>query len=231
MNPDGNAARFRKLLDAARVIIFDFDGVLADSERHHFLSYRDVFRRYGHEVDETTYYKYWTSMGLGAKGEVERHGLDLDPVAIHDEKQPIFSGYCRDGSIQLFPEAKEMVEILAGTDRVLTIASGSTRSDIEAILGNAGLEGRFRFIVGKDTVPTIKPAPDIFFAVLDELGVEPYECLVIEDAEKGVSAAVAAGIPVVVVRTKETRDFDFDLANLVVDSHQQLLALVRDAAR
>ena len=229
MNPDSDSQRFRKLLDAARVIIFDFDGVLADSEKHHFVSYRDVFRRYGHEVDETQYYKYWTSMGLGARGEVERHGLDLDPVAIHDEKQPIFSGYCRDGSIQLFPQAKEMVRILAESNRVLTIASGSTRGDIEAILGNAGLEGTFSFIVGKDTVPTIKPAPDIFFAVLDEVGAEPYECLVIEDAEKGVSAAVAAGIPVVVVRTKETRHFDFDLADLVVDSHDELLALIREA--
>ena len=230
MNLDDNSRRFRKLFDAARVIIFDFDGVLADSEKHHFTSYRDVFRRYGHEIDETLYYKYWTSMGLGAKGEVERHGLNLDPVAIHDEKQPIFSGYCRDGSIQLFPQAKEIVELLSRGDRVLTIASGSTRGDIEAILDNAGLGGSFRFIVGKDTVPVIKPAPDIFFAVLDEIGAEPYECLVIEDAEKGVSAAVTAGIPVVVVRTKETRDFDFALADLVVDSHDELLARFREAA-
>jgi HAD superfamily hydrolase (TIGR01509 family) len=231
LSSDEKTRRFRRLLDGARVIIFDFDGVLADSERYHFLAYRDVFRRYGHEVDETTYYKYWTSMGLGAKGEVERHGLDLDPVAIHDEKQPIFTEYCRDGSIRLFPEAEEIVRILAATDRVLTIASGSTRTDIEAILSNAGLEGTFRLIVGKDTVPTIKPAPDIFFAVLDALGAEPYECLVIEDAEKGMHAAVAADIPVVVVRTKETRDFDFGLANLVIDSHQELLELVRAAAR
>lgn len=214
-----------RLLGAARTIIFDFDGVLADSEKYHFISYSDVFARYGHHVDETEYYKYWTSLGQGARGEVERHNLELDPVAIHDEKQPIFSGYCRDGSIKFFPEARQVLDILSATDKTLTIASGSTRDDIEAILANEGVLDRFSAIVGKDTVPTVKPAPDIFFKMLDVVGCEPYECLVIEDAEKGMHAAITAHIPVMVVRTEQTRAFDFSLADLVFDDHAEMASL------
>ena len=76
-------------------------------------------------------------------------------------------------------------------------------------------------------VPVIKPAPDIFLAMLEATGREPYECLVIEDAEKGMQAAIAADIPVVVVRTKETSTFDFSAANLVMDSHEEMIALAR----
>ena len=219
--------RFGRLFDRANTIIFDFDGVLADSEKFHFISYRDVFARHGHHVDETEYYKYWTSLGQGARGEIARHNLDLDPVAIRNEKLPIFSKYCHDGSIKLFPEAVELAQTLSGAGKNLTIASGTNRTDIEAILQGGGVKGLFSEIIGSDTVPVIKPAPDIFLAMLEATGREPYECLVIEDAEKGMQAAIAADIPVVVVRTKETKMFDFSAANLVMDSHEEMIALGR----
>ena len=220
--------KLKKLFDTCRAVIFDFDGVLADSEKYHFISYRDVFARHGHEVDETEYYKYWTSLGHGARGEVERHNLDLDPIRIRDEKRPIFSEYCRDGSITLYNEAREVLDILGGADKVLTIASGTIRPDIEAILKNAGVIDRFRYIVGSDMVEAIKPAPDSFMKVLDEIQMEPYECLVIEDAEKGMQAALVCTIPVMVIRTRETKDFDFSLADLTLDSHGEFLELLRE---
>ena len=84
---------------------------------------------------------------------------------------------------------------------------------------------RFSAIVGKDTVPTVKPAPDIFFKMLDVVGCDAYECVVIEVAEKGMHAAIAAHIPVMVVRTRETQGFDFGLADLVFDSHAEMASL------
>ena len=221
--------RFRKLFQTAGVIIFDFDGVLADSEKFHYLAYSEVFARYGHTIDETEYYKYWTSLGQGARGEIERHHLDLDPVAVKEEKDPIFSRYCRDGSIHLFPEAREFLDILQHTGHTLTIASGTVVPDIEAILDNAGVRDRFAAIAGSDTVSTLKPAPDVLFKVMDTVGCDAYECLVIEDAEKGMHAAAAAHAPVIVVRTEQTRAFDFSVANLVLDSHAELIDFARRA--
>lgn len=222
--------RFKKLFDTAGAIIFDFDGVLADSEKFHYLAYSEVFARHGHTIDETEYYKYWTSLGQGAKGEIERHGLDLDAAAIKEEKNPIFSRYCRDGSIQLFPEARELLDLLDKRgERRLAVASGTTVADIEAILDNAGVRERFDVILGSDIVPVLKPQPDILHEVMDRLELDPYECLVLEDAEKGMFAAVAAHIPVIVIRTEQTKNFDFSLADLVLDSHAEMIELAREA--
>lgn len=221
--------KFDRLFDAARAVIFDFDGVLADSEKWHFATYSEVFARYGHTIDETEYYKYWTSLGLGAKGEIDRFGLDLDPAAIRDEKRPVFSDRCRDGSIGLFPEAFEILERLGATGRTLTIASGTPAPDIVAILDNAGVRDAFAEIIGSDTVPAIKPAPDLFLAMLERLALPGRDCVVIEDAEKGMQASIASAIPVIVIRTSETRDFDFSDADLVLESHEEFLELARVA--
>jgi beta-phosphoglucomutase len=218
--------KFRDLI-RARVMIFDFDGVLVDSERFHFETYSMVFRKYGHTIDENEYYKYWTSLGLGPKGEVERHNLPVDPQRIRDEKRPIFSEYCRNGTIRFFPEAHEFVERLAAAGKTLTIASGTVRSDIEAVLKNEGLAGAFAAIVGSETVSAPKPAPDIFLHALDMVGARPEEALVFEDAEKGVGSAIAARIPVIVVRTRETVGIDFRGADLVLESHGELARLAR----
>jgi beta-phosphoglucomutase len=221
---------FADLVRAAKGLIFDFDGFLADSEKYHFLSYSEIFRRYGHTVDETEYYKYWTSLGHGARGEIERHKLDLDPIVIRDEKRPVFSRYCEDGSIPLFDEAREMLDLFSRMKKKMAIASGSMVPDIRAVLRNAGVNDLFDVLVGSDMVPRIKPDPLVFIEALKALALPAGECLVFEDAEKGVQAANAAGIPVVVVLTRETRDFDFSAADLVFDSHTELVEALRPLA-
>jgi HAD superfamily hydrolase (TIGR01509 family) len=221
-----NLQKFRALTRAP-VVIFDFDGVLVDSERYHFETYSAVFRKYGHTIDETEYYKYWTSLGLGPKGEVDRYNLAVDPQRIRDEKRPIFSEYCENGTIRFFPEAHELVERLAAAGKTLTIASGTVRSDIEAVLRNEGLSEAFAAIAGSDMVTAPKPAPDIFLHALGMVGAEPSDALVFEDAEKGVGSAKAAGIPVIVVRTRETAGIEFPGADLVLASHAELLEHAR----
>ncbi len=211
----------------ARGFILDFDGFLADSEKYHYLSYNEVFARYGHTIDETEYYKYWTSLGHGAKGEIERHNLDVDPLKIREEKIPIFSRYCRDGSIKLFPEAKEFLACLTATGKTLAIASGSFAPDIRAVLENAGVDDCFEAILGSDTIPAVKPAPDVFLKALDVIGLEAADCVVFEDAEKGMFAAIEAAIPVVIVLTEQTKGFDFSRADLVAASLAELVYLAR----
>lgn len=210
------------------LVIFDFDGVLVDSERHHMASYNAVFQKYGHTLDPVEYAKYWTSLGHGPKGEIERHDLNIDPNAIRREKRPIFSDLCRNGTVRFFPEARELVKLLVGAGKELAIASGTMKRDIMAILENEGLRETFDSVVGSD-IAALKPDPESFLTVLANVNVSPSEAVVVEDAEKGVSAAIAAKIPVVVVRTPETHAIAFDGADLVLDSHSELIAFARRA--
>jgi beta-phosphoglucomutase-like phosphatase (HAD superfamily) len=227
MDRDARLEKFARLF-AARIVIFDFDGVLVDSERFHYRAYNAVFQKYGHTLDETEYYKYWTSLGLGPKGEVERHRLSIDPDAIRREKRPVFSELCRNGTIRFFPEAREFVQLLCGAGKTLAIASGTMKSDIDAILENEGLLETFASIVGSDTA-ALKPDPESFLKVLSDVDASPREAVVVEDAEKGVGAAVAARIPVVVVRTPETRAIEFKGADLILESHGEMVDLARRA--
>ena len=229
MNADSRLTRFARLF-AARVVIFDFDGVLVDSERFHYQSYNAVFQKYGHTIDEKEYAKYWTSLGLGPKGEIERHRLNIDPLAIRHEKRPIFSEYCRNGTIRFFPEARELVQLLCGAGKTLAIASGTMKVDIDAILENEGLLESFASVVGSDTA-ALKPDPDSFLKVLSEVDAAPREAVVIEDAEKGVGAAIAAKIPVVVVRTPEMHAIEFAGADLILESHAELIDFARRTFR
>ena len=172
------------------------------------------------------YTKYWTSLGLGPKGEIERHRLNIDPVAIRKEKRPIFSEYCRDGTIRFFPEARELVDRLTRAGKTLAIASGTMTSDIEAILANEGVRDRFASVVGSDN-SALKPDPDSFLKVLSDVGAHASEAVVVEDAEKGVGAALAANIPVVVVRTPETSAIEFAGADLILESHAEMIDFAR----
>ena len=227
MSRDSRLARFARLF-SARVVIFDFDGVLVDSERFHYQAYNTVFQKYGHTLDPVEYTKYWTSLGLGPKGEVERHRLNIDPAAIRTEKRPIFSELCRNGTVRFFPEAREFVDLLVGANKTLAIASGTMKSDIDAILENEGLRERFASVVGSDTA-ALKPDPESFLAVLRDVGAKPTDAVIVEDAEKGVGAAIAANVPVVVVRTPETHAIEFAGADLILESHQEMIDFARRA--
>jgi beta-phosphoglucomutase-like phosphatase (HAD superfamily) len=220
-------AVLRTMLLRARGLIFDFDGLLADSERFHYMTYDEVFRRHGHALDQKEYDKYWTSLGHGVKGEIERHDLDLDPLVIRREKMPIFTRYCEDGSIRLFEEAREMIGVFSRMGKRMAIASGTPATDVRAVLRNAGVDGAFEAVLGSDTVPRVKPAPDVFLKTCEALGLAPAECLVFEDAEKGMLAAIEARIPVIVIRTPPTEGFDFSRADLALDSHAETVSLLR----
>lgn len=213
-------------LFAHPVVIFDFDGVLVDSERHHMASYNTVFQKYGHTLDPVEYAKYWTSLGHGPKGEIERHKLNIDPDAIRREKRPIFSELCRNGTVRFYPEARELVERLVKAGKTLAIASGTMKSDIDAILANEGLLDAFASVVGCDTA-ALKPDPESFLMVLRDLDAEPNQAVILEDAEKGVTAAITAKIPVVVIRAPETAAIEFKDADLILDSHNELITFAR----
>ena len=217
----------KRLLLPAKGLIFDFDGLLADSERFHFIAYDEIFRRHGHALDEKEYYKYWTSLGKGAQGEIERHGLDLDPLVIRREKMPVFSRYCEDGTISLFEEAREMIGLFSRMGKKMAIASGTPASDVRAVLRNAGVDGMFEVVLGSDTVPRVKPAPDVFLKTLDALGLDAAGCLIFEDAEKGMFAALEARVPVVIIKTPQTETFDFGRADLAVGSHSEMVGLLK----
>ncbi len=219
-----------KLLAAAEAVIFDFDNVIVDSEPFHCEAYSRVFARHGHTIDREEYWLEWTSRGGGAESEIRRYGLSLDPGAIRAEKDPIYAAFCASGDIKPFPEALAVIASLRRLGLTLAIASGSYARDIRSILEANGLLGSFAAIVGKDGIARVKPHPDTYLAAAAALGIEPARCVAVEDAEKGVTSARAAGMRVILVETAITRDLRLGGADLAVSSLAELRDLLAEIA-
>jgi len=192
----------------ARALLFDFDGVLAQSEPLHREAFNAALAPWGVSIPPEEYWERWTSKGEGLDGQRRRHApaWDAVPDDVKEEKARRFRDWCLAGRVPLHPRTPALLARLAepgrGWSRPFTIASNTPRDLVEAVLRKGGAPAVP--VVGGEALP-IKPAPDIFLAGARSVGAAPADCLVFEDTEKGLRAAAAAGAPAVLVRTPENR--------------------------
>jgi HAD superfamily hydrolase (TIGR01509 family) len=188
---------------AMRAVIFDFDGVLVNSEPLHYQALRDALRPESIEIDEeeylVTYLAYDDRQAI--RVALERHGVAFDAGRLDTvarRKAALFDAFMRE--VPLFPGAAHLVRSLAA-EVPLAIASGALRHEIEAILSGAGLREHFTAVIGADDVHRTKPHPEPYLAALGRLrerlpDLRPEECLAIEDSMPGILSARAAGMTV-----------------------------------
>jgi beta-phosphoglucomutase-like phosphatase (HAD superfamily) len=196
----------------SRVIVFDFDGVLADSEPFYRDSWNEALSPWGHTIPEEEYWLHWTSLGEGLEGEIERHSLEgVDRDVARARQEEVYEACCARGEIPLFQGVPRLLTRLSSPGepggRPFVIASNTPSHRIRLILEAAGIG--LPEIVGGEGLRR-KPSPDIFLRAASVMGVRPSECLVFEDAKKGVDAALAGGFPVVVVENRQNAGMDHE---------------------
>ena len=189
-------------------VVFDFDGVLADTEGLHLRAFQEVFATRGWTLDAAAYFDRY--LGYDDQGLVvafnEDHQLGLGAVAIGDlveTKGRIFAGFLEAGDV-LFPNARACVTALA-TRFQLGIASGALHGEIAMILEAAGLSSLFPVVVAADDVTACKPSPEPYVTAAARLGVDPASCVAIEDSQPGLQAARAAGMRTIGITTTSPR--------------------------
>jgi beta-phosphoglucomutase len=197
-------------------VIFDLDGLLTDTERLHCQAWRQTLADQGIEVSEAEYAEHWIRAGLGIDGFVRLRGLPHDPDVLRRSKMGAYVALL-ETSLCLMPGALALVETLHGKKR-LALATSSYGDTAELILRRLDLVRYFEVVATNESVARVKPHPDLFLHVAERLGVAAAECVVLEDAEKGVLAAHAAGMKVIAVPTPHTRGNDFSKATRVVSS-------------
>jgi beta-phosphoglucomutase len=187
-----------------RAVVFDFDGVLADSEPLHLRAYQDVLEDLGITLDRNEYYDRFLGFddvgAFAAIGEAcGQSWTERQITALVERKAGVFDEMLASVDV-LYPGAAECVERLA-TTFPLGIASGALRHEIVAILRRAGLERHFRFIVASGDTVASKPSPDPYRKAAELLGLPPGECVGIEDSRWGIESAKAAGLRCVGITT------------------------------
>ncbi len=182
-----------------RAILFDLDGVLSDSEELHWQTYNALFARYGVHIPKAYWFSHYT--GTGSRNimadVIERFNLKEDVNHLVEERMDIFQQAMAQGRLQPMAGARELVRWAEKKGLKIAVASAGNRRNVEAQLKALGLE----------TLPTVtledvkhgKPHPEVFRTAAAKIGVQPSECLVIEDAASGLKAARAGGMRCVLI--------------------------------
>ncbi len=213
-----------------RALVFDFDGLIIDTEVPVYRAWAEVYERHGERLTAD----FWaTIIGYGdghfdPMSDLERRlGRPLDRDAVQAGRRARQVELTN--ALEILPGVREWLRAATARGIRLGVASSSNRRWVTGHLERLGLD-RWDCVRCGDDVARTKPAPDLYLAVLECLGVAPGEAVAVEDSSVGVASAKAAGLYCVAVPSSLTSGHDFDRADIVVGSLAEL-PLAEVAAR
>ncbi len=224
--------------EALQAIVFDFDGVIVDTERLHLLAYQDILAPQGITMLAEDYFARY--LGYDDVGVFKAIGKDQDlpmdearVTALIAEKGKRYEELSAAGEM-LFPGAADFVRAAAAAVPI-AIASGSLTYEIEEILERTGLRPLFTVIVGADQTERSKPSPDPYVTAFARLravtgrGLIPWRTVAIEDTKWGLDSARGADLRCVAVTNTYSEPELRDEAELVVPGLHALTLAALDA--
>jgi beta-phosphoglucomutase family hydrolase len=192
-----------------RAVIFDFDGVITDSEILHFRAFNAVLAQYGLQLTKPEYYKQYLGMSdadcfraLIAEGRLPIQEPQIKSLG--QQKTRIFEKLAKTEG-KIIEGVREFLDTLAAARVPIAICSGALRTEIELILEESRLRSYFDVIVSAEEVKHGKPDPEGFLLALEKLNdlwpepISAQRCIVIEDSHWGLKAAKAAGMRTIAV--------------------------------
>ena len=201
-----------------KAIVFDFDGVIIDTETPDYATWEAVFSAYGAHLDHAA----WSRLIGGAESfDVVQHLQDLTGLLFDRQKlqQGRRAEYLRKvNNSPLLHGVVDYIEAAAGLDLGLAVASSSDSEWVRGHLARLGLAGYFGVVKTRDDVAHAKPEPDLFLAAVEALGVHPEDAVAIEDSPNGITSAKRAGLFCVVVPNQMTRELHLNHADLRLES-------------
>jgi len=175
-----------------KVVIFDLDGLLINSQLLQHKAYNQVFSKYGYPITKKEWEDEWIQNSICCKDWIKKNNLPLNFEKLRAEKKEIYEKLILT-DMELKPGANNAIDALS-KEYQLCIASGSVKSSIDVNSKKFDFDSRFKLIVADEEahIKNPKPHPDVFQYVAKKMKVEPNECAVIEDSKAGLKAAKSA---------------------------------------
>ena len=199
-------------------IVFDFDGVVLDTETPLYTSWQEMYSRYGVHLDMELFATY-----IGGAEYFDFHldlekqtGLTFDRQSLMEERRTLYRKHVSGNTI--LPGVEDYLRDARCLGYGIGLASNSDIGWVGSNLRELGLYHEFDVLKTRDDVVSVKPDPEIYLAALHDLKTEPRHAIAIEDSASGVAAATAAGLFTVAVPNPITRHHNLDGADLVMDS-------------
>ena len=199
-------------------LIFDFDGVIIDTETPDYDTWQEVFHSYGVELERS-----WWSKFIGGGEEIDvcqqledLTGNRVDRTELQQQRRRRYLDVVH--ANPLLPGILDYIQEANRLGLKLGVASSSSHRWVDAHLAERGLLRYFDSVKCSDDVTRVKPDPELYLLSLSQLRTQPENVVVIEDSANGVTAAKSAGAFCVVVPNPMTRDLPIDHADLRLDS-------------
>ena len=197
-------------MNKIKAVIFDMDGVLIDAKEWHYEALNRALGLFGYEISR--YEHLVTYDGLPTADKLSMMTLEKQlPKGLHKYINALKQEYtmekvfvnCRPLFVHEYALSK-----LKSEGYRLAVASNSIRSTVDIMMQKASLERYLEFSLSNQDVTKAKPDPEIYNVAIERLGLNPWECLVVEDNKNGIAAAAASGANVMKVETVYDVNYD-----------------------
>ncbi|TSB45053.1 HAD family hydrolase [Alkalicoccobacillus porphyridii] len=202
-----------------KAFIFDMDGVIINSEPHHIEVEIATAAKYGATITEEDLSKYMGMVSTEMWGSVKtEHGLtgELEEILEHQITEKLRK--LKESDLEPIEGIRELMQKLSKANIPMAVASSSPRVYITAVLEKFGIVDQFASIISGEEVNEGKPAPDIYLETARVLGVEPTDCVVLEDSRNGVRSAKAAGMTCIGYLAPDAGSQDLSQADTIVST-------------
>jgi len=180
-------------------VVFDMDGTLHDTEVVYHASLKRAVAAVGYAVTDAFCHSLIGIPGRECDVILREHLGSAFPYDQYDRLRAAYINDALDTAVPVKTGAVELLQVLSRSGMKLAVATSATRRSAERSLGRSGLVTYFPVVVTRDDVARGKPHPDLFVLAAERLGVQPEDCLAVEDSLHGIRAAHAAGMMPVMV--------------------------------
>jgi HAD superfamily hydrolase (TIGR01509 family) len=207
-----------------QTVIFDMDGVIVDTEPVHNYAYYQHFKELGIEVSAEMFATFTGNSTKNVFQKIKEHfGVTEDIPTLVEKKRSLFNdAFDTKEDLFLLEGVEDLIKQLHQNGIQLILASSSSKVTINRVFNRFKLDTYFSHIVSGEDFPQSKPNPDIFLEAVRLSKSNKENCIVIEDSTNGIKAAHAAGVFCVGYRSVNSKKQDYSLANLVIDSFEEL---------
>lgn len=183
-----------------KAVIFDMDGTLIDTEKYYREFWPKALADFGyHMTDEQVLSIRSLGRPFAPQRFKEWYGQDFDYYRVRDRRQEMMNEFFAKNGIHLKPGAVEILEILKERGIMSAVATASDMTRTEKYLDETGIKKYFTKLISATMVKEGKPSPYIYQYACEQLGLDPSECIAVEDAPNGIISAYKAGCRVIMV--------------------------------
>ena len=202
----------------------DHDGTLVESEHAHYRMWVDILAPFGLDLPLDDYVKYHAGQSTTSNAirlREDNPTLTMSVEELVDVKDRAVEGFLVNDAFPLMPGGRAIIDDFVNRGAKAAVVTGAVGAGVHMSLRWHGLEELMSTIVSGDQVENGKPAPDGYLLAAERLGMNPAECVAVEDTEAGVTSAADAGVVCIAVPSEMSRTHDFGRADAVVDDLTQ----------